>query len=106
MVTCNSNSARTEVRPAEQNGISIGLGVFATTDIKKSADIVVLDQPPIALVEESNRKMFALVVMMWAKAGVLIIGDPGWSRLVCGVRLFLTAIRYSSSFVRIMMSQD
>lgn len=33
--------------------------------------------------------------MMWVKAGVSIIEDPGWSRLVCGARLFITVIRYS-----------
>jgi SET and MYND domain-containing protein len=56
MVTSTANSARTEVRPAKQDGISIGFGVFATTDIVKGADVLILDQPPIALVEEKQLK--------------------------------------------------
>ena len=54
MVTSTANSARTEVRLAKQNGISIGLGVFAKTNIPKNNDILVLEQPAIALVEEKQ----------------------------------------------------
>ncbi|GAM38764.1 SET and MYND domain protein [Talaromyces pinophilus] len=77
MVTSTANSARTEVRPAEQNGISIGLGVFATTDIKKSADIVVLDQPPIALVEEKQLKNICSGCYDVGKGGSIDNRRPG-----------------------------
>lgn len=77
MVTSTANSARTEVRPAEQNGISIGLGVFATFDIKKGADVLVLDQPPIALVEEKQLKNICSGCYDVGKGGSIDNRRPG-----------------------------
>lgn len=49
-----ANSALTEVRPAKQNDIPIGLGVFAKTNIKKGADVLVINTPMVALVEQKQ----------------------------------------------------
>lgn len=49
-----ADSQRTQVRPAEQNGISIGKGVFATVDIDRLGDVLVIDQPLFALLEKDK----------------------------------------------------
>ena len=56
MEPSTANSELAEVRPATQDGISIGLGVFAKTDLVKGKEILVLDDPPIALLEEKQLK--------------------------------------------------
>ncbi|EED16036.1 SET and MYND domain protein, putative [Talaromyces stipitatus ATCC 10500] len=65
----SANSERTEVRPAEQNGVPIGQGVFATIDVKKGADVLVVDNPLIALVEEAQLQNICSGCYDTSKAG-------------------------------------
>jgi SET and MYND domain-containing protein len=72
-----ANSALTEVRPAKQNDISIGLGVFATTDIKKGADVLVINTPIVALVEQKQLQTICSGCFDTSKAASIDNRRPG-----------------------------
>lgn len=87
MVTSTANSLRTEVRPAEQNGISIGLGVFAKTDIPKNNDVLVLDQPAIALLEEKQLQKICSGCYDVGKGGSIDNRRPGLVKACVGCKV-------------------
>lgn len=60
---------QTEIRPAEQNGVSIGQGLFATTAIRKGEDILIVEAPLVALVEEKQLSTIC--------SGCFDTGQPG-----------------------------